>query len=353
MKAASFDVGAGTIDFLLYDVNKNIENCVKMVLPSPQKVYAEKIKEITGKQIPVYMNGYTIGGGSITGAIKKHIEKGYAVYMTTEAAYSIRNNLSEVKDMGIHLVKEKPNEFIGESIFLDEILLNAFESTLNNFSETIHDVDAILISVKDHGASPTRVSNRAFRIKKFKEILSNKNDLNSFLFHEKQIPEYFFRMKSAVKASKELLPNTDVYLMDTSISALIGCLWDERVHGREPVLVVNVGNGHTIAAVIFEKRVLGFFEHHTGKLTGHKLVGLMVSLSDGTLTHEEVFLDGGHGTVILGEMPGFSNLNTIAVTGPRRDILKGTSIEYVQATPGGDTMMSGTIGLIQSYLDVI
>jgi uncharacterized protein (DUF1786 family) len=250
--------------------------------------------------------------------------------------------------MGIQVVDKKPLGFHGDSIFLDEIRLKAHESILENFSETIQDADAIMISVKDHGASPKGISNRLFRIKKFKNILLKNNDLKSFLFHEKEIPSYFYRMKSAVRASKSWLPDVDVYLMDTSISSLVGCLWDERVQGRNPVLVVNVGNGHTTAAVIKEKKVQGFFEHHTGKLTKDKLVRMMKRLCNGTLSHEEIFEEGGHGAILLDDIPGFSRLEAIAVTGPRRDLLRGSSLEYVQATPAGDVMMSGTIGLIRS-----
>jgi uncharacterized protein (DUF1786 family) len=348
LKAVSLDIGAGTVDFLLYDDNKHIENCTKMVLPSPQKFFAEKIRENTRIGLPVFLNGYTIGGGSLTGAIKIHIEKGHSAHMTSEAAYSIRNDLTEVKEMGVKIVDKKPMDFYRNSIFLDEIRLNTYESTLNSFSETIQDVDAVTISVKDHGAPPKGVSNRVFRIKKFKEILSENNDLNSFLFHEKQIPEYYYRMKSAVRASKAHLPDVDVYLMDTSISSLVGCLWDHRVHGRDHVLAVNIGNGHTIATVVSKNKVQGFFEHHTGRLTGDKLVRLMRKLCDGTLTHEEVFSDGGHGAAFFGDMPNFSMIDVIAVTGPRRDLLGGSGIKYLQATPGGDVMMTGTIGLIRS-----
>jgi uncharacterized protein (DUF1786 family) len=155
-------------------------------------------------------------------------------------------------------------------------------------------------------------------------------------------------MKSAVRASKTHLPNVDVYLMDTSISSLIGCLWDHRVHGKDTILAVNIGNGHTIATVVSNNKVQGFFEHHTGRLTREKLVRLMRKLCDGTLTHEEVFSDGGHGAAFFGDIPNFSMIDIIAVTGPKRDLLRGSYIKYIQATPGGDVMMTGTIGLIRS-----
>jgi len=48
MRILAIDVGMGTQDILLYDSNKNIENCFKMVLPSQTQIIA---KRISGKQI--------------------------------------------------------------------------------------------------------------------------------------------------------------------------------------------------------------------------------------------------------------------------------------------------------------
>ena len=48
MKILAMDIGAGTEDIMLYDNNKeNIENCIKMVLPTPTLFYAEKVRKAT------------------------------------------------------------------------------------------------------------------------------------------------------------------------------------------------------------------------------------------------------------------------------------------------------------------
>ena len=43
MKLLAIDVGMGTQDILLYDSEKNIENCFKMVLPSQTQIIARRI----------------------------------------------------------------------------------------------------------------------------------------------------------------------------------------------------------------------------------------------------------------------------------------------------------------------
>jgi uncharacterized protein (DUF1786 family) len=44
MKILAIDVGTGTQDIMLYDSKNSIENAVKMVLPSPTKIMADRIR---------------------------------------------------------------------------------------------------------------------------------------------------------------------------------------------------------------------------------------------------------------------------------------------------------------------
>jgi len=45
MKILSIDVGSGTQDIMLYDSEESIENSPKMVLPSPTRIIAERIRK--------------------------------------------------------------------------------------------------------------------------------------------------------------------------------------------------------------------------------------------------------------------------------------------------------------------
>ena len=346
MKVALLDVGAGTLDFLLYESGKTLENCVKMVLPSPEKIHVLEVEGITGQNKDLYIDGYTVGGDGLGKAVKKHIEKGLQVHMTPIAAYSIRNNLSEVEEIGVSIVDEKPRGF--EQISLDDLRLESIELVLNGFSETLMDVDVCAVSVKDHGAPPSGISNRVFRLENYRRLLEDDNRFSSFLYEDSGVPEYYLRMNSAVDAVRDTLGDVRVYLMDTSISALAGCLQDSRMVDRDPSLVVNVGNGHTVAAVVSGDRILSFFEHHTGRLNRQKLEYYLESLCEGEIENEEVYNDGGHGAAVIENPPGIHGIEIISVTGPRRKLLEGSKLEYIQASPGGDVMMTGTLGLLKA-----
>nr|WP_243687789.1 hypothetical protein [Methanobacterium formicicum] len=45
MKILAIDVGTGTQDIMLYDSYDSMENAVKMVLPSPTKIMAHRIRQ--------------------------------------------------------------------------------------------------------------------------------------------------------------------------------------------------------------------------------------------------------------------------------------------------------------------
>jgi uncharacterized protein (DUF1786 family) len=77
----------------------------------------------------------------------------------------------------------------------------------------------------------------------------------------------------------------------------------------------------------------------------------MRRLLEGKLTHSEVFDDGGHGAVVMDGISDLSEVDIIAVTGPMRRILDASKIDYVQAAPGGDMMITGTIGILSSVID--
>ena len=88
-------------------------------------------------------------------------------------------------------------------------------------------------------------------------------------------------------------------------------------------------------------------EHHTQLLNAKKIERLLISFADGDLRDEDLFKDGGHGLFFLDDAPGFSNIDQIAVTGPNRTMLAQTTLPFLFASPAGDVMMTGPIGLVE------
>ena len=331
----AIDIGAGTQDILLFDSNKKIENCTSLVLPTPSKIFAEKLKSIEGN---VFISGDTIGGGSIARAIVSHLKKGYRVVMEESAAYSIRNDLDEVKSMGIEIgMKSEWDGF--KKLDIREIDLPILKDFLLRFGEDL-ELDVIAIAVQDHGVAPKGVSDRAFRFEKMEAMLRKDNRPEAFHFTEDSIPFYYLRMRSAVKAIRRT-SSTPVMVMDTSFSAILGCIGE--VTG--PSVVVNVGNSHTIAALLINGKIEGLYEQHTHELTPKKLGHDLGSFIQGELSGRKVFEENGHGAITLRP---FNGEVSVFVTGPNRDLFRDTGMKFVYAAPGGNTMMTGPMGLVRA-----
>jgi len=351
MKTLALDIGAGTEDVLLYDDRKKrLENCVKMVLPSPSQIFAAKVREATRLCKDIFINGDIIGGGAFAFALRNHVEKGLRVVMTENTAYTIRNDLDEVRELGIEIVsgENKPKDFNGETLRIEEVNLTKLGGFLKDFNESLSDVDFVAVAVQDHGVFPKGMSNRRFRIQKMKELLERDSRPESLAFKEGEIPSCFLRMRSAAQAAKRQLPKAEVLVMDTSPAAILGCLKDPAVERADPILGINVGNGHTMAAIISDGKVVGIMEHHTRLLDPQKIEQMLIKFANGNLSDEEVFKDDGHGLFFLADPPGFTEIEKIAATGPNRNILSKTKLPVHFAAPAGDVMMTGPIGLIEA-----
>ena len=299
MRFLAIDVGMGTQDILLYDSRQNIENCIKMVLPSQTRIVAQQVAGATRLKQDIVLVGETMGGGPSTGAVKRHIEAGFRVYATEKAALTLNDDLDRVKGMGVVIISEdEAQELNATRIWMRDVDKQALEKALSLFG--IKSPDKFAVAVQDHGYSPD-TSNRVYRFDYFRKIIEAGGTLDSLVYKGK-IPDRFTRMK----AVERTLPGA--LLMDTGFAAVKGALLDEAA--SYPCFVVNIGNGHTLASVVDGKKLLSLFEHHTHQMTTNKLDDYLKRLCEGTLDFQEVFDDGGHGCYIRDAI-GLEDLGSI------------------------------------------
>ncbi|WP_269849987.1 DUF1786 family protein [Methanosarcina horonobensis] len=145
--------------------------------------------------------------------------------------------------------------------------------------------------------------------------------------------------------------------MDTGPAAVFGALTDPAA--VQPSIVVNIGNGHTLGALVNENRITAVFEHHSSSMSPEKLQDYIIRLADGTLGFDEIFADGGHGAYIK-EASGFERVRSIMVTGPKREMLEKLSEPELRqeiseklhfAAPFGSMMLSGCFGLLAGFFE--
>ena len=106
MRILCVDIGTGTQDIFLYDARLDLENGFKVVAPSPTMMVHRRLRQATQNGRPALLTGVTMGGGPSHWAVEAHIEAGYPVYATPDAARSFDDDLAMIGDMGIQIVAE-------------------------------------------------------------------------------------------------------------------------------------------------------------------------------------------------------------------------------------------------------
>lgn len=339
MKTVAIDVGTGTQDIIVYNSEKEFENSIKLVLPSPHLYIAQLIEE---SENDLYFQGEIMGGGKLKNRILEHIEKGYNVVMEPHCAKTIRDDLEQVKSFGIKIAD--PNEtYEGYTrITLGDINIKKLSSVITEY-DLDFDFDRIAIAVQDHGYNEN-MGDRDFRFEKIREKLDKPIKPEEFGFID-NVPDYYSRMKSVEKILKDEGIEMKPLIMDTKFASIAGMQYDEIAKGLNSYVVIDIGNGHTTAASIEDGKIQGLFEHHTSNLDGKSLNKYITKLANGTITNKEIYDDHGHGAHVLNPI---SKLEKVIVSGPKRELIEDSGLDWHHACPGGDVMMTGTIGLIKT-----
>jgi uncharacterized protein (DUF1786 family) len=336
----AIDVGGGTQDILIWQPDVPVENCVKLVLPSQTVVVAARISRCTSQGVPIFLTGNLMGGGACVGAIQEHLQAGHPVYAEVGAALTIYDNLDRVRGLGVTLVEELPPD--SHPVTMGDVDHAALAEALAPFEVELP--DSYAVAVQDHGFSP-QGSNRLFRFQQWRDFLDRGGRLDQLWYEEP--PDYLTRMQAVQRD----LPGALV--MDTGAAAILGALCDPLAEEKtkEGMVALNLGNQHAVASLVFNSKVVGIYEHHTGCLTPAKLHDHLGRFRRGRLSQEEIFADQGHGCVTLPEAKDMSPFSTVVVTGPQRHLAK--SLGYYFAAPYGDMMLSGCFGLIRAATGMV
>ncbi|MDK2796263.1 MAG: hypothetical protein PWQ58_1462 [Archaeoglobaceae archaeon] len=318
----TLDVGSATQDFVLF-ADKNIRNCPKAVLPSPTRLIAKKIEN---SDEDIFLYGYTMGGGAITRAVRKHIERGFKVFATKRSALTFADNLEKVREMGVILAENSDALRIKTA----DVDMEFFSKFLNQIGYSIPQIYAI--AVQDHGFAPNE-SNRIFRFKMFRKIIEKERYLERLLFSERELPMEFNRMFDAMRSVKDFC-ESDVFVTDTSFAVISGLANFSKL----PALLINFGNSHTTAAVVDRDwEIKSIVEHHTNILRekGREYTRwFFEKFLKGEIDNEYVLSDLGHGCYVREVL----DVREIVCTGPHASLGVYEEIK-------GDPMIVGNFGM--------
>ncbi len=330
----AIDIGAGTMDTLVYDPGEPMENAVQLVLPSATALAGRRIAAAREQHKPVFLHGNLMGGYHTTNAVWAHLQARLPVYATETAARTVHDDLDLLRGRGIVITEDPPTGTV--AIEFRDVDLPRLERTLAAYDVTLP--ETIAIAAQDHGFSP-KASNRLFRFEHWRRFLTAGSTLADHIWRTP--PAYLTRLVAIQRDAPGAI------VADTGPVAVLGALEDERVAAaaRDGACIVNIGNQHVLGLLVRGEALFGVMEHHTESVDTPKVARLIARLVSGAITHDEVFVDDGHGALVLDDYRKLDPFSFVAITGPNRRLAK--DLRWYEAAPHGAMMLSGCFGLVR------
>lgn len=343
MRILAVDIGSGTQDILVFDSALEVENCPKLVAPSPTSILAARFRQATERGQAVLLSGVTMGGGPLGWALEQHLRRGLRVFATPDAARTFNDDLDVVAGWGVVIVGDDEAAGVRDverlaTIDFDPTTIAAALAALGIEAR----FDAVAVALLDHGAAPPGESDRRFRFQHLRRLIEERRRLEACSYEADELPPYLTRMKAVAASAGQDAP---LYLLDSAVAAPLGALDDAALARHERTLMVNAGNMHLLGFHLRGSAVLGVFEHHTGAVTAARVDSMLERLVWGILDDDEVFDGDGHGCLVVESVGA---LPPAGVTGPRRRLMATSALRPHFATPHGDMMLTGCFGLLRA-----
>ncbi len=326
------DIGSGTQDVLLASAHTTPENWPQFILPSPARLVSQKIQHFTQQKTAIWLYGYNMGGGFFR-ALQAHLQAGLRVYCTTEAATAIHDSIEHVQAQGIEICDIAPQGAV--PIYLADYAPSQWENTLRHWGLPLP--HKVVAAAQDHGIFIE--GNRLGRMQSWRSMLEKDNTPEHWLYT--QVPKQLTRLATLQKCTGGLVA-------DTGTAAILGALSVPEVRARaqrEGVTLINVGNSHILAMLVYAGKVLGIFEHHTGQQSLQEYLHDLQEFRMGWLPDEQVRASGGHGVAFGQRIEEAGAFTPTFILGPQREFLRGHG-QFL--APYGQMMLAGCFGLLRA-----
>jgi len=343
-KSLMLDIGAGTLDILYYDDESGLH--YKAVVKSPVLTVSEKARRLPGNLL---VRGTEMGGGPISEILVARAKE-FQVLMTPSAALTLHHDPERVKALGIRIVDETEAAALWATgrygnLVTGDLEIPRLQGLVEGFGVPFS-FDVVGICAQDHGMPPHGVSHLDFRHSLFTSSLDRNPFPHALLYRSDEIPSPLNRLKSIAERAAEL-PAREIYVMDSGMAAILGGTLDPLAKSKERIIVLDLATSHTLGAALDKEEIAGFFEYHTRDITLQRLESLVAELAEGTLVHEKILQQGGHGAYVRKAF-GFDRNEIILATGPKRRLIEKSRLPVRLGAPLGDHMMTGTAGLLEA-----
>lgn len=340
------DIGAGTLDLMWYDSESELH--FKAVCRSPALIVAERASTLEGD---ILVTGCEMGGGALSRILRGKAKRG-RVIMSESSSTTVHHDPERVRSFGLNIVSDREAQRLLKTgryahLVTEDVDVDRLKLILEGLGIPFC-FDVVGVCAQDHGVPPQGVSHLDFRHALFRSSLDQDPFPESLLHDGHHVPCEFNRL-TAIAASARKLPSEQVFVMDSGMAAVLGASLDPEAALFHRLLVLDVATSHTVGAALDSGEICGFFEYHTADVSLERLDSLLRQLADGRLDHEGILAEGGHGAYIRKSLE-FRTVEGIVATGPKRSMLRGSSLNIRAGAPFGDNMMTGTAGLLEAIL---
>lgn len=327
------DIGSHTQKAILARPGQDMENWPTFIFPSPAEIVAQRIRELTLLRKGIWLYGNEMGG-SFNTALREHLAADLPTASTSRAALSIHDSIDAVKGLGIQICESCPKNSV--PVYLSDFEPEYWNSILKISGLPLPHM--VLAAVQDHGNFIS--GNRQGRIKSWQELLLADTKPEQWMYAI--APEGLTRLKA-------LQEQTGGPVADTAVCAILGCLSDLDIMERnykEGITIINAGNTHTLAALIYQGKVIGIYEHHTNKHEISLLLEDLKQFRSHWLSEEAVHESGGNGLAFGKSDEKAGDFSPTFILGPCRMLFKG---QGKLVAPHGNMLHTGCFGLLYGW----
>ena len=273
-------------------------------------------------------------GNGFREALRGHLAAGLTTAATRAGARALDADVEAVRAMGVTIAESCPPDCV--PVHLEDFSPEFWESMLR--LSGLPQPHMVLAAAQDQGSQPEDHGDA--RMKDWHAVLADNPDPARWIYAE--APASLPRLRA-------LQEKTGGPVADTTTAAVLGALCDPAVlerSFREGITIVNAGNEHTLAALVYRGRVCALYEHHADRRELAHLLEDLRQLRLRWLPSEEVHASGGHGTAFGERCEAGGSFAPTFLLGPRRELLAGHGRDIA---PHGDMPHAGCFGLLHGW----
>lgn len=331
--ALCVDIGALTQKAILARPGWRPETWSRFLLPSPARLVTQRIRELTLLKRNIWLYGGDMDG-SFCEAVRAHIGAGLSIAATETAARSIHDNIEATRQLGVKIADYCPSGHVPIRLADYD---PEFWAAFIRLSALPHP-HMVLAAAQDHGYNIK--GNREARMSRWRETLLREPDPIRWI-HEKA-PDDMGRLKALQAA-------TGGPVADTAAAAVLGALCDEAFFDRcyrQGVTLLNAGNTHVLAALVYQAKVYGIYEHHMEKRGVELLLKDLEEFRKRWLPEEKAHASGASGAAFGEDIAAAGDWRPTFILGPKRVIFRDCG-QFL--APHGDMPHAGCFGLLYGW----